>query len=169
MQRRAAAVYFAIFVLLGAGAYAFMQVGMSQPEVEFDAPVYAEGDQFSADGVTFTVASIEATEEGGDHGSAETVHEGNVTWFNETAGQQESVEFQDGDNVTLAGGEYFAYFPSDDRVQVLPTDRYYDDYQQQLAVQDRFNERQSGFWGIVYLSFFGAIVLLGTAYLPVKG
>jgi hypothetical protein len=106
MQRRAAAVYFILFVVVGAGAYGFLGV-ISQPPVDLDGPTYGSGDEFSAGGVTYTVASI------GDG-------EGELSFTNETAGEEETVGIDEGENVTLGGSTYFAHFPSGDSVQVLP-------------------------------------------------
>lgn len=156
MQRRAAAVYFALFVVLGAGAYTYMQVGMSQPAVEIEGPTYAEGDEFTAGGQAYTVGALE----GGS---------GELLWYNETADEEQPVEIEDGGNVTLGDTQHFAHFPTNTSVQVLPTDEHWQAYQSELDAQSYYQERQNGFWGIVLLSFVGAILLLAAAYLPTKG
>ncbi|MFT4881954.1 MAG: hypothetical protein ACI9HI_001972 [Salinirussus sp.] len=288
MQRRAAAVYFVFFVLIGAGALGFVQVGMSEPTVQFpDAPEHAPNDTITADERTYTVANVTAvTTEGGDHGGegGETVR-GNLVWTNDSArstatledgamttyrgteytvsldnetGQvtltavqnvsaliaadpavedtqllqngtayvryvengslralstylpdPEQVRFgvgddyryltdagnvtatvssvtadtatlswttsvtnrvllEEGANVTLNGQQHFVHFPSEDRVQVLPVEGYYGSYQSQLTELDYFEERRNGVWGVVILTFLAGLVLLGTAYMPVK-
>lgn len=276
MQRRAAALYFAVFLLLGAGAYGFLQVGMDQPTVDLEGPAYAEGDDLTVEGQTYTVSAIEA-------GDGEQAPRGELTWFNESArgsatlengstiafrdGQysvvagnasfalveafnvtailaadpdvedqvaeqgdrryvfyangtrqplseylpepdragpfevgdtvgyrpddetvsatveavtaeavqvswaapeNETLSFEDGGNVTLAGVRHFAHFPSESQVQILPVERSYESYAEDLARIEAFRERQAGFWGVTILSFLGAIVLLSTAYLPVR-
>lgn len=278
MQRRAAAVYFALFLVLGGGAYGYMQVGMSQPTVDLDAESLSEGDELVVDGRTYTVTSVSAeTEEGS------TSYGGELTWYNEsnvatatldngstvafrdgtyavsidnetdsfalveqfnvsarlandpdvedetlTRGDREyvryrdgttrlleeylpdrdtatyrvgdeyvypeenatttvsdvspsaatlswnqptnqTVEFAEGENITLNGQPYFAHFPSDESVQVLPRDDYYASYTSELSDIDYYQTRVNGMWGIVIISLLAGIVLLATAYLPHRG
>jgi hypothetical protein len=288
MQRRAAAVYFVLFVLIGAGALGFVQVGMSEPTVQFpDVPEHAPNDTITVDERTYTVANVTVvTAEGGDHGGegGETVR-GNLVWTNDsarstatladgatttyqgteynvgldnetgqvtlTAVQNASavittdpavedtrlvqngtayvryvengslqllstylpdpdrvsfsvgddyryptdagnvtttvssvtadtatlswttsvtnrVPLEEGANVTLNGQQHFVHFPDEEHVQVLPNDEHYGSYQSQLTEIDYFAERRNGVWGIVILSFLAGLVLLGTAYMPVK-
>ncbi|MFT4949527.1 MAG: hypothetical protein ACI9CA_001667, partial [Natronomonas sp.] len=107
MQRRAAAVYFVFFVLIGAGALGFVQVGMSEPTVQFpDAPEHAPNDTITADERTYTVANVTAvTTEGGDHGGegGETVR-GNLVWTNDSA--RSTATLEDGAMTTYRGTEY---------------------------------------------------------------
>lgn len=149
MQRRTAAIYFALFVVVGAGAYGLLGI-MSQPAVSLDGPTYGQGDQLSAGGVTYTVDSV------GDG-------EGTLT------ADEEEISLEEGANVSLGGTQHFAHFPEGGGVQVLPNDQYYGDYADQLAVQDYYHERRAGVWAIVILSFLAAIVLLSTAYMPTRG
>lgn len=288
MQRRAAAVYFVLFVLIGAGALGFVQVGMSEPTVEFpDSPEYASDDPITVDGRTYTVADVTVvTTEGGDHGGegGEEVR-GNLTWTNESARMTATLEngsmatyeggeynvtldnetgqvtltavqnvpailaadpavedepfdqngtqyvryvedgslqllseylpeperltfavgddyrypadsgnvtatvttvtadaatlswttsvtnripLEEGGNVTLNGQQYFVHFPTEEHVQMLPIDEYYGNYQSQLTEIDYWEERRNGVWGVVILTFLAGLVLLGTAYMPVK-
>ncbi len=278
MQRRAAAVYFVLFVLVGAGAYGFIQVGMSEPTVDLDGPTYAEGDELTVGDRTYTVDAIE-TEEGdvaqyagevdlvrfnesnretatlendstvtfdgseyrvvaGD-GSFTLVEEQNVSAIladdpdvedetvtrdgeefvvyredqsieplSEYLPEPDRIEFSVGDsfeyeaenvtatvdgvsadgvrlswaapgnetvtvsageNQTLNGVEYFAHFPGENRVQILRTDQHYGTYVGELGAIEYWNERQNGVWGVVILSFITGVVLVATAYLPVKG
>ena len=286
MQRRAAAVYFVLFLVIGGGAYGFMQVGMSAPTVDFeDATTYSEGDTLTVGGTTYTVTTVEAETESGGHGGGTSVsYTGELTTLNESnmetatlengstvpfregtytvtvanetnaseftlvetqnvtaiiandsdastivtddAGQQfvrlqngstvplseylptpdaatrsvgdeffyaeenvtttvdavtqsevtltwnnpanESVEFGEGGNITLAGENFFGHFPSENTVQVLRSDEYYGQYQSVLDDIDYFHERKNGVWGIVIVSFLAAIVLVSAAYLPNK-
>lgn len=155
MQRRAAAVYFTLFVVVGAGAYGFLGI-MSQPAVELDGPTYSQGEELRTGGVTYTVDSI------GD-GEAE------LTWLNATAGEEETIGVDEGENVTLGGSQYFAHFPDDGGVQLLPSDEYWGAYQDELDVQDQYEERRAGVWAILFLSFLAAIILISAAYMPVRG
>jgi hypothetical protein len=280
MQRRAAAVYFVLFVLVGAGAYGFMQVGMSKPAVDLQEQVYTQNAEIEVGGQTYMIANI-STEGEGD--SPEYV--GKLTWFNESAREstaiennatigfqdgeyrvsipnetdpssfalveepnvsailandpavenetgtqgdetyvfyqngsrvllseylppaetvelavgdefeyqaenatarvdaisssevavswaapgEETIELSEGSNVTLNGQTHFAHFPGDGVVQILPTDEYYGEYNQQLQNINAWEERQNGVWGMVLLSVLAAILLVAMAYLPVKG
>lgn len=75
----------------------------------------------------------------------------------------------EGGNVTLADGAgYFAHFRSDQSVTLVSQDQY-DDYATTVADQDYFDERIIGLWGVSLLSFVAAIVLLPSAYMPVRG
>lgn len=278
MQRRAAAVYFVLFVLVGAGAYGFIQVGMSQPTVDLDGQTYAEGDELTVGDRTYTVGAIE-TEEGD---VAQYAGEADLVWFNESnhetatlengstvtyqgeeyrvvtgedsftlvaaqnvsailaedpdiedetvtrdgeefvvsredqsieplseylpepdrvefsvgedfeyaaedvtasvdgvsadgvslswaAPGEETVTVGSGENTTVNGVEYFAHFPSENRVQVLRSDQQYGTYVGELGAIEYWDERKNGVWGIVLLSFITGVILVATAYLPVKG
>ena len=278
MQRRAAAVYFILFVLVGAGAYGFIQVGMSQPTVDLDGPTYAEGDELTVGDRTYTVDSIDAEEgelaeyagdadlvrfneskretatlendstvtfDGGEYRvvtgeeSFTLIEEQNVSAIladdpdveDETATRdgeefvvyrenqsieplseylpepdriefsvgadfeyeaedvtasvdgvsadgirlswaapgEETVTLSAGDNQTVNGVEYFAHFPDENRVQILRSDQHYGTYVGELSAIEYWNERQNGVWGVVILSFITGVVLVATAYLPVKG
>jgi hypothetical protein len=291
MQRRAAAVYFVLFALIGAGALGFVQVGMSEPTVQFpDAPEYAPDDTTTVDGRTYTVANVTAVTTGGEEGGhggggGEEVIRGNLTWVNESARMTATLEngsmatyegaeynvtldnatgevvlvetqnvsailaadpavedapfaqngtryvryvengslqrlaaylpepervsfavgddyrypadsgnvtatvssvtadaatlswttsvtnrilLEEGSNVTLNGQQHFVHFPNEESVQVLPVDEYYGNYQSQLTEIDYWHERRNGVWGVVILTFLGGLVLLATAYMPVK-
>jgi len=79
MQRRAAAVSAAVFLLIAAGAYSF--VGFAeQPSVEVDAErTLSAGDILTVGGTEYTVTSI-------DDGSA------SIEWTNESARYTETLE-----------------------------------------------------------------------------
>lgn len=155
MQRRAAAIYFMLFVVVGAGAYAFLGV-MSEPAVQLDGPTYQAGDTFSAGGVTYTV-------------NESAQGEGVLSYRNETSGQIETVELQEGGNVTLGGATHFTHYTADGAVQVLPTNQYWSAYQGELAAQDNYHERRAGVWAVVIMSFLAGAFLLATAYMPIRG
>jgi len=166
MQRRAAAAYFVFFLVISVAAYAYIGVAESQrPEPQLDGPELTNGTSFTADGTTYTASNIHRTS-GGDHGGGgEMVAE--LTWTGESG--EEMVELSEGGNVTLANGEtYFAHFPDETTVQVTNADQY-GVYTAALADQDYFKERMNGFWGISILSGMAAVLMLGMAYLPVRG
>jgi hypothetical protein len=89
-----------------------------------------------------------------------------VGWIAPT---QMAVDLAEGGNVTLANDEqYFAHFPDNTTVDVVPIDQY-PQYSETLAQQDFFAERLAGLWGIVILSGIAALFLLSVAYMPVRG
>lgn len=94
MQRRAAAVYFALFVLIGAGTFAFIQVGTSQPDVRLDAPVLATGDSITVAGEDYTLTGIET-------GAART---GTLEWTNQSA--VATLELENGSTTPYDGDEF---------------------------------------------------------------
>ena len=161
MQRRAAAVYFILFVAIGAGAYGFIQVGMSEPTVDLDGPTLSEGDELTVDGQAYTVSSI-------DTGEGEVARYGGDVELS-VAGSDETVTLSAGENGTLNGVDHFAHFPSETQVQILQTDASYSVYTGELAAIEYWDERRNGVWGIVILSVLAGFVLLSTAYLPLRG
>jgi hypothetical protein len=112
------------------------------------------GDSYPHEGNTTTVASV-------NNSSVALEWTGMATMT--------TPEFSEGSNVTLGSTTYFAHFPSDQSVQILPYSEYSADYQQQLDAQSYYEERKTGLWGVIGLSVIAAIILLATAYLPVRG
>ncbi|MFB6298660.1 MAG: hypothetical protein ABEH65_00175 [Halobacteriales archaeon] len=106
MQRRAAAIYAAFFIVLAAGAFSVTAV-TAEPDVSLDAPVYQQGDTFQAGGTTYTVSTV-------SDGSAE------ITWTNESGqytdtwevttrsftGTPEEYATGDGPTVTVGDSEF---------------------------------------------------------------
>ncbi|WP_435186120.1 hypothetical protein [Halobellus sp. EA9] len=87
MQRRAAAIYAALFIVIGAASYSLIATAQA-PHVEFENPEYelAQGDQFRVGGQTYTVSSISSSQQGGGHGTAATtVIQGELQYTNESA------------------------------------------------------------------------------------
>jgi len=87
MQRRAAAIYVAFFLIVGAASYSLIATAET-PAVEFQNPEYelSPDDTFTAGGTEYTVSGISAQYEGGGHGSAASlVREGTLAWTNESA------------------------------------------------------------------------------------
>lgn len=164
MQRRAAAVYFVFFLVIGAGAYGFLTVAEAQqPEVQLDEPAYQQNETLTVDGREYTVAEISAEE--GEEGG-QTVS-GTLEWENQTANgtETESVSLEEGTNVTLNGQTYLVHFPDTESVQ-LTTD--FQAYQRGIDRQDYYQERRNGLLSVSLISLSAAVVLLGAAYLPVK-
>lgn len=167
MQRRAAAAYFAFFLVVGLAAYGYIGVAQEtrQPQFDLDGTQIQEGGEATIDGTLYTLANVSHAS-GGGHGGGGGL-EGNLTWENETTTM--SVDLSEGQNVTLAnGGQYFAHFPDDGSVEIVPVEQY-GSYAATVDEREYFHERINGLWGIVLISGIAAVVLISTAYLPVRG
>lgn len=108
MQRRAAAIYIALFLVIGAGAYAYTGVA-EKPHVELDAPTYETGDQLTVDGRTYAVNAIA---ESGGGGEATIV--GNLTWTDPDATYTAEIE-----NNTTVSSQVVSWDGQDIRETVL--------------------------------------------------
>jgi hypothetical protein len=88
MQRRAAAAYIVLFLVLAAGAYATLAAAHA-PTVTIQDPAATleTGDTITAGDRQYSLTAVEASESGGgDHGGgAETTFEATFAWTNETA------------------------------------------------------------------------------------
>lgn len=112
MQRRAAAVYAAFFVIVGAASYGMIATADS-PEVTLDNAEYelSQGDEFTVGGQSYTVSSIDASLQGGGHGgSASLVRSGEVRWTNDSARYTQTWE--NGSTVTYDGEEWAVGVPN---------------------------------------------------------
>lgn len=110
MQRRAAAVSVAFFLVVSAASYALIATA-EEPTVDFEDPEYSlqQNQSFTQDGQEYTVTAIEATTEsgGGGHGGGggETlVRSGEISWTNESARHTESWDH--GSTVTIENVTY---------------------------------------------------------------
>lgn len=114
---------------------------------------FATGDTYPYEGNQTTVAEV-------------TTDGVTLEW---TAPSSRTAELQEGTNVTLANGQqYFAHFPNEETLQIVPSDQYVD-YEQTNAERTYFNERISGLWGIVIISGLAAFIVLSAAYMPTRG
>ena len=111
-------------------------------ELEID-----QGDEFDYNNQTVTLATVTNTS-------------ATLEW---RAPVDTTVTAGEGDNVTLNDRTFVAHFP-DDRTLELSSD--FAAYQNELAVQDTFEERVNGLWGVSLLSALAAITLLGLSYMP---
>jgi hypothetical protein len=92
MQRRAAAIYVALFLVIGAGAYSLIATAQT-PHVGFENPEHelSQGQTFQVEGQTYNVTSVSAEMEGGGGGGhggggpATLVRSGEVSWVNDSA------------------------------------------------------------------------------------
>jgi hypothetical protein len=112
MQRRAAAVYAAFFVLVAAASYGMIATAES-PEVTLENAQYelSQGDEFTVGGQSYTVSSIDASLQGGGHGSAASlVRSGEVQWTNESA--RYTRTWENGSTITYDGEEWAVGVPN---------------------------------------------------------
>jgi hypothetical protein len=116
MQRRAAAIYVAIFLVVGGASYALVATA-ERPHVQFDQPEQrlTQGDQFSVDGRQYTVASVtaEAASGGGGHGGGGggVTHAATLEWTNDSAQYTETWEHDA--TVTLDGEQRRVLVPNE--------------------------------------------------------
>jgi len=108
MQRRAAAIYVAFFIVLGAASYSVIATATA-PTVGFENPDHrlSQGDQFSVENQQYTVSTISAemTGGGGGHSGPATVERsGQLSWTNESARYTETWDHNS--TVTYQGEDY---------------------------------------------------------------
>jgi len=113
-----------------------------------------------AEGETLTYQGNETTVDAVDNESVTLTRPGEVT---------NTLELTEGGNVTVGDQQYFAHFPDNSTVQVLSTDEYYSEYSAQNQEIDSYQQRMNGLWGIAEISAVAAIILIATAFLPVRG
>lgn len=134
MQRRAAAIYVAFFLVIGAASYSLIATAQT-PEIQFQNPDYSvsQGETFEANGQTYNVSSVSATEEGGDHGggatlvrSAEITSTEQSAEYTETWENNTSVPVGDGNWTVLVPNQsdasQFTLRQDVDRTQILEQD-----------------------------------------------
>jgi hypothetical protein len=112
MQRRAAAAYVVLFVLIAAGSYAFIATAQA-PAVTIENPDHdlAAGDEFTVADRTYEVTEITLTEEEDDHGGSEETLTATLEWTNDSAISTESFE-RDGE-VELDNTTYDVVIPNE--------------------------------------------------------
>jgi hypothetical protein len=106
MQRRAAAAYVALFLVLGLGAYGFMQVGMAKPTVDLQGQAYGNGSTLTVGGTTYTVENVglEGGGGGGHGGGGGATHVATLTWTDQDNEASESISH--GSTLTSNGLEW---------------------------------------------------------------
>lgn len=138
------------YVVLGEGPNRQLVAVDEYRRQQFGPPetrTFAVGDSVQYQGNSTTVVEV-------------TNESATLEW---TAPRTESVDAAEGEVVTLADGEYVAHFRDG---QTLVLDRNVQAYQDQVAVQERYQERMNGLWGVTVLSALTVVGLLALAYLP---
>ena len=164
MQRRAVAVAAALFLIVGALSLGLVLTAEA-PAFEAGADnVYGSGDEFTVDGQTYTVASVEASESsgGGHGGGGGTSYEATIEWQNESGATQSKTVSQHA-NVTLSGQTFFAHFESGEEVVISSN---FETLRQYNTETDQFHEHTNGLWGVSILTGLVGMLLIGMAYLP---
>lgn len=108
MQRRAAAIYVAFFLVVGAASFSLIATA-SAPQLTFENPDHSlsQGDTFTVGDQEYAVSEIAAEMEGGGGGGhgggggAELVRSGTIEYTNDSA--LYSVEWANGSDVTYDG------------------------------------------------------------------
>ncbi|NHN48363.1 hypothetical protein G9464_12260 [Halostella sp. JP-L12] len=113
MQRRAAAVYIAFFLVLAAGSYAFIATAQG-PTISIDDPDHEleNGSELTLGERTYTATSVEASSGGGGGGhggggGGEETLEATLTWTNDSAVFSDTWE--DNSTVTLGETDYHLF------------------------------------------------------------
>lgn len=113
MQRRAAAAYGLLFLVLGAASYSLVATG-SQPTIGFENPDHrlSAGDSFTLDGQEYVVSDISAEAEGGEGGAPATVsRSGELSYTNESSVYTEA--WANNSTVTVGDGEWRVLVPNE--------------------------------------------------------
>lgn len=110
MQRRAAAIYVAFFLVVAAGSYSVIATAEA-PDVTLENPdeELSQGDTVTVDGRTYEVREVGTEEQGGDDdhgggGGSEATHVAEFAWTNESAVHEET--WNDGDSVEFRDSSY---------------------------------------------------------------
>lgn len=108
MQRRAAALYAVLLLVIGVASFSLISVA-TPPELAFDDPAHelSETDEFTLDGTAYTVDTIDAEMESSDGGGGgEVVRSATIVWTNESALATET--WGNGSEVTYQNDTYVA-------------------------------------------------------------
>jgi hypothetical protein len=132
------------------------QVPLSEWLPEPETVSFTTGDTYphSTDSGTQETTISEVTDDGAT-----------LEWF---APRENTIELSEGGNVTLNEQQFFTHFPDHSTVQIVSIQQY-SQYQATLDQQDYFHERKNGIWGVSILSGIAAVLMLGMAYMPVRG
>ena len=117
MQRRAVAVYVALFALIGVASYTLM-VTAEQPQVAVENPniQLSSGEEVTVDGQGYTAAAVEEVTEEGGHGSTSTHMAATLEWTQ--TGVENTDTWAEGDTVTVDEREWEVISIADSAVTV---------------------------------------------------
>ena len=116
MQRRAAALYVAFFLVISVASYSLIATA-EEPHVEFANPDYtlSENETFTVGGTEYTVSSLEATASsgGGGHGGGGgggIQRTGSIAWTNQSA--QHTATWANNSTVSFDNTTYRVLIPN---------------------------------------------------------
>ncbi|WP_142860419.1 hypothetical protein [Salinigranum halophilum] len=115
MQRRAAAIYVAFFLVVGAASYSLIATA-EEPTIGFENPEHAleQGDEFTIDGQQYTATTVntEVEEESSDHGgtTVTVTRTAAFAWTNQSALYTET--WDNGSTVTYENDEWDVVIPN---------------------------------------------------------
>jgi hypothetical protein len=117
MQRRAAAIYFVFFLVVGAAAYAYIGVAQDtqRPAVSLDGTTLGANETAGIDGMQYTVTELghESSGGGGGHGGGgEGALIAEIAWTDADATYSETLD--NGSTTTYQGDSYVVDVPSAD-------------------------------------------------------
>lgn len=112
MQRRAVAVYVAVFLVVG-GAAGTLVATADTPEVSFEDPEFerSAGETFEHAGQTYSVTEVTEKTESGGHGAASHFMLGTMTWNVTT---EASASWSNGSTVSYDGEEWTVVIEGED-------------------------------------------------------
>lgn len=125
-------------------------------------PVDTYLDETYGEAETRTIELSEAVDYQGNRTTLRSVanESATLTW---RAPRTNTVEAEEGEVVDLNGVEYVAHFPDND---TLVLDGDVEAYERQVEIQNTYDERINGLWGVSILSSLAVVLLLAFAYLP---
>lgn len=149
MQRRAGAVYAALFLVITVGSYGAFATASPppievQPDYEFE-----QGSSETIDGTTY-----KATELNGTAGEATL----------DGAEGNESTGLSEGANVTLGGTAYTAHFEGDTLQLTADQEAYMDEVRE----IESHEELTHSLFGVSILSGLAAALMMAAAFMPVR-
>lgn len=116
MQRRAAAIYAAFFLVIGAVSYSLVATA-EEPHVEFEDPAFelSQGETFTIDGQQYNVSEVTASSGGGGGGGhggggGGLTRSATITWVNQSS--QYSETWENNSSVALQGTNYTVVVPN---------------------------------------------------------
>lgn len=112
MQRRAAAIYVAFFLVIGAASYSLIATAQT-PEVQFQNPDYSlsQGDTFQIDGQTYNVSEMSASMEGGGHGGGASLSRSATITYTEQSAEYTDT-WENNTSVTVQDGNWTVFVPN---------------------------------------------------------
>jgi hypothetical protein len=179
MQRRAAALYSAFFLLVILGGYVLIASTGAVPVSDSPAYTLNKGEQFAIDGQQYVVSEITSLVDQNGHikrsASFKLTGENKTVSFNKSTAitmlvVQNGLPTLDSytpstGTVTLGGEEYGAYYSNNNTVKLMSGEVH----NREVSRTKSLNERFRGMWVVMVLSSLSGILMIGMSYLPRRG